>query len=81
MSPRPSPLAGRRLLVLGTWDMREAALASWAEAGIEVTLVDVSASSRPGPVARRVDLDVWDSAAPSSSSLAELASAADPAAW
>jgi biotin carboxylase len=77
MSPRPTQLAGKRLLVLGTWDMRDAALASWAQAGIEVTLVDGSASSRPGPAARRVDLDVWDSADPTMSTLCELASTAD----
>jgi S-sulfo-L-cysteine synthase (3-phospho-L-serine-dependent) len=58
-----------RLLVLGSWDMRESALKSWAELGLDVTLVDRTASTRPGPVAHRIDEDVWDStlsAAPSS---------------
>ena len=70
-------LNNKHLLVLGTWDMREAALATWADAGIEVTLVDGSASSRRGPAARRVDLDVWDSSRPDRRALAELASTAD----
>ncbi|MDX6645780.1 MAG: hypothetical protein QOK40_1507, partial [Miltoncostaeaceae bacterium] len=58
-----------RLLVLGSWDMRESALKSWAELGLDVTLVDRTASARPGPAAQRIDEDVWDStlgAAPSS---------------
>ena len=77
MTMHPSELAGRRLLVLGTWDMRESALASWAELGIEVTLVDQHAAERDGPVARRLELNVWDNAAPSAGRLARLASTAD----
>jgi cysteine synthase A len=45
--------------------MREAALESWAELGLEVTLVDRAASTRSGPAARRFDEDVWDSASTS----------------
>jgi cysteine synthase A len=70
-------LEHKHLLVIGTWDMREAALAAWADAGIEVTLVDAAASSRPGPAARRIDVDVWDNARPDGRRLADLASTAD----
>ena len=70
-------LNNKHLLVLGTWDMREAALATWADAEIEVTLVDGAASSCRGPASRRVDLDVWDSSRPDRRALAELASTAD----
>jgi phosphoribosylaminoimidazole carboxylase (NCAIR synthetase) len=77
MTAHAPELAGRRLVVLGTWDMREAALATWAELGIEATLVDRHAAERGGPALRRLEVDVWDSAAPSAGLLDRLVSTAD----